>query len=200
MRIVRPGDTYRDSFAVQSSTGAAANADSLPTAAAYKNGTADGAVTVTVANATTGAYVLSFAVPGGYAAGDVVQALVTAVVGGVTVVGWSSPVTVAGFPATALPNAAAGANGGVPTGNASGHVTLADGSLTTGKLGAFALAKTTNITGFNDVAAGAAMTLTAGERTAVANEVEAQIIDEADRRCSRRSRTRSPRPTPPCPA
>jgi hypothetical protein len=180
MRIVRPGDTYRDSFAVQSSTGAAANADSLPTAAAYKNGTADGAVTVTVANATTGAYVLSFAVPGGYAAGDVVQALVTAVVGGVTVVGWSSPVTVAGFPATALPNAAAGANGGVPTGNASGHVTLADGSLTTGKLGAFALAKTTNITGFNDVAAGAAMTLTAGERTAVANEVEAQIIDETD--------------------
>lgn len=38
--------------------------------------------------------------------------------------------------------------------NASGHVTPADGSLTTSKLGSpFVLAKTTNITGFNDIAA-----------------------------------------------
>jgi len=35
----------------------------------------------------------------------------------------------------------------------SGHVTLADASLTTAKLGAFELAKTTNITGFNDLSA-----------------------------------------------
>lgn len=42
------------------------------------------------------------------------------------------------------------------------------------------LAKGTGITGFNDIAAGAAMTLTTGERTAVANEVEAQIIDDTD--------------------
>ena len=39
-------------------------------------------------------------------------------------------------------------------------VVLTDGSLTTAKLGTFALAKGTNITGFNDIAAGAAMTLT----------------------------------------
>lgn len=36
--------------------------------------------------------------------------------------------------------------------NGSGHITLADGSLVTAKLGTFALAKTTNITGFNDIA------------------------------------------------
>lgn len=42
------------------------------------------------------------------------------------------------------------------------------------------LAKGVGVTGFNDIAAGAAMTLTAGERTAIANEVEAQIIDDAD--------------------
>ena len=37
--------------------------------------------------------------------------------------------------------------------NASGHVVLQDASLVTAKLGTFALAKTTNITGFNDIAA-----------------------------------------------
>lgn len=42
------------------------------------------------------------------------------------------------------------------------------------------LAKGTGVTGFNDIAAGAAMTLTSGERTAIANEVEAQIIDDTD--------------------
>lgn len=40
-----------------------------------------------------------------------------------------------------------------------GNVTLTDASLTTAKLGAFVLAKTTNITGFNDIAAGAQMDL-----------------------------------------
>ena len=37
--------------------------------------------------------------------------------------------------------------------NGSGHVILQDASLVTAKLGTFALAKTTNITGFNDIAA-----------------------------------------------
>jgi hypothetical protein len=37
--------------------------------------------------------------------------------------------------------------------NASGHVVLQDSSLVTAKLGTFVLAKTTNITGFNDIAA-----------------------------------------------
>lgn len=96
------------------------------------------------------------------------------------------------FGLTALPNVNAGANGGLPTGdasgrvtvgtnadktgysltqafptnfaslavNASGHVVLQDASLVTAKLGTFALAKTTNITGFNDLDA-------AGTRAAV---------------------------------
>lgn len=42
------------------------------------------------------------------------------------------------------------------------------------------LAKGTGVTGFNDIAAGTAMTLTTGERTDIANEVEAQIIDDTD--------------------
>lgn len=53
----------------------------------------------------------------------------------------------------ALPNANAGANNGLPLGNASGHVTPADGSLTTAKLGVFVLTKGTHIAGFNDIAA-----------------------------------------------
>lgn len=53
-----------------------------------------------------------------------------------------------------------------------GLVTLADASLTTAKLGAFALAKGTNITGFNDIAAaavvsGGAITTSSGAVTTV---------------------------------
>lgn len=111
MRIIRPGDVYRDAFAV--SNGGAVDADSLPTVAVYKNGTVDGAVTPTVTSVATGAYKYSFTVPGGYAAGDVVQALITAVIGGTTFRAWGDPVTLSQFPATALPNAAAGAAGGL---------------------------------------------------------------------------------------
>lgn len=76
--------------------------------------------------------------------------------------------------------------------NASGHVVLQDESLTTAKLGVFALAKTTNITGFNDIVAtsivsggalntsGGALTggvtLTAGERSSIATA----LLDLAD--------------------
>jgi hypothetical protein len=42
--------------------------------------------------------------------------------------------------------------------NASGHVVLQDASLVTAKLGTFALAKTTNITGFNDITAAGVVT------------------------------------------
>lgn len=55
-----------------------------------------------------------------------------------------------------------GINGTLPT------VVLTDASLTTAKLGTFALAKGTNLTGFNDIGAGAAMSLTAGERNTLA--------------------------------
>ncbi len=92
MRILRPADTYRDGFSTVGSSGAV-NADSTPTAALYRNGTVDGAVTVTVTNVTTGAYKLSATVPVGYAAGDDVQVLVVTVVGGLTYRGWLEPVT-----------------------------------------------------------------------------------------------------------
>lgn len=67
-------------FAVNSSTGAATNADSLPTAVLVRNGAVDGAVSVTVTNLSTGAYLASFAVPSGYAAGDELVVLASATV------------------------------------------------------------------------------------------------------------------------
>jgi hypothetical protein len=71
--------------------------------------------------------------------------------------------------------------------NASGHVTLADASLVTAKLGTFALAKTTNITGFNDIAATAivssgAITTSAGAVTNVTNvsQVTGNVLGDVD--------------------
>jgi hypothetical protein len=67
-------------FTTNASTGAAANADSLPTASLVRNGTADGAVTVTVTNLSTGAYMASFAIPADYATNDDLQLLVSATI------------------------------------------------------------------------------------------------------------------------
>jgi hypothetical protein len=58
------------------------NADSTPTLACYKNGTVDGTVTFTVSNPSTGVYIATYTVPAGYSAGDRVQILATATVGG----------------------------------------------------------------------------------------------------------------------
>jgi hypothetical protein len=106
---------------------------------------------------------------------------------------------------SALPNAAAGANGGLPTGNASGHVTLADGSLTAAKIAAAALEAAkfaadaltaisgavlatpanklaTDGTGRVTVGTNADKTgyaLTAGEHTALVAAIEAEIADDA---------------------
>lgn len=107
MQIVQPGDTLRADFVVANSSGVAINADSLPTAQFMKNGAVDGAVTVTVANVETGAYTVSATVPTSYTAGDVVRVLFTAVVSTNSTKQWSAPVTVSGFPADALPDAAA---------------------------------------------------------------------------------------------
>lgn len=80
----KPGDTVRKTFTTHDATGAATNADSLPTASVYRNGTLDAAVTVTVANLATGLYSAVCTLPSGYAAGDSVQVVVSATVGGVT--------------------------------------------------------------------------------------------------------------------
>jgi len=74
------GEAAYVSFTTNDSTGAAINADSLPTAVLVRNGAVDGAVTVAVANLSTGAYVASFTVPGGYSVGDDLEVLISATV------------------------------------------------------------------------------------------------------------------------
>lgn len=128
-RLYRPGDSYNTSFVVTSATGAAANADSTPTGSLLQNGAADGAVTVTVTNPATGQYKAACTIPGGYAAGDVVELLIAATVGTVATKAVVDKIRLVQWPPTALPNAAAGANGGVPTGDASARVTLAPAGL-----------------------------------------------------------------------
>lgn len=66
----KPGDSITTEFITSSSTGAATNADSLPTAVLSRNGSDDGAVTVTVTNIDAGRYKSAFTIPSTYAAGD----------------------------------------------------------------------------------------------------------------------------------
>ncbi len=82
-RLYQPGDSYAKTFTVSDSTGAAANADSTPAGSLYRNGVADGAVTVTVTNPATGVYKAAATIPGAYAADDVVELLIAATVDGV---------------------------------------------------------------------------------------------------------------------
>src|SRR5690348_5446462 len=76
-----PGDAVYAEFCTQNpSTGAATNADSLPTGTVNQNGTDDGTVTVTVTNKATGRYIASFTIPSGYSAGDVLNLSISATV------------------------------------------------------------------------------------------------------------------------
>jgi hypothetical protein len=122
MQWIRPNDTWRDAFSLRSATGAAINADSLPTATFYHNGTLDNTVTPAVSNAVTGAYTLSATVPSGYSSGDSVRALVSVTVSGITWVFWTDGTTLMQAPTTFAPNAPAGSSGGLPTVNASNQV------------------------------------------------------------------------------
>lgn len=79
-----PGDTVYTEFITSSSTGAATNADSTPTGTVNKNGTDDGAVSVTVTNIDTGRYKATFAIPTSYVGGDVVVLSISAAVSSVT--------------------------------------------------------------------------------------------------------------------
>jgi hypothetical protein len=77
----KPSDAYYKEFTTASpSTGAAQDADSLPTATANHNGTDDGSFSLTVTNLDTGRYKISATIPGGYARGDVVNVTVAATV------------------------------------------------------------------------------------------------------------------------
>lgn len=76
-----PGSAYYKEFATANpTTGAAQNADTTPTATANHNGTDDGSFTLAVTNVTTGRYKITGTVPGGYAAGDVINVSVAATV------------------------------------------------------------------------------------------------------------------------
>lgn len=77
------GDFVSKDFTVQDGTGAASNADFLPTAVLVRNGS-DTAVVVTVTNKETGVYNISFTIPATYEAGDEVEVRVTAVVSSIT--------------------------------------------------------------------------------------------------------------------
>ncbi len=117
-RSFQPGDSYGITFVVRSSTGLLINADSLPTGSIYRGqgGSAaalDGAVTVTIANLSTGVYSVVATIPSGYAIGDRVSLLIGYSVGGTASGGFADHLRLVGYPNNALPNAAAGAAGGV---------------------------------------------------------------------------------------
>lgn len=77
--MYKPSDAYYKEFVTSNpSTGAAANADSLPAATANHNGSDDGSFVLSVTNLDTGRYKITGTVPSGYAKGDVVNVTVAA--------------------------------------------------------------------------------------------------------------------------
>lgn len=125
-------------FITSSSTGAAADADSTPTAEVFEDATDTTVVALTVTKRTgkTGNYRVPVpcTAANGFEAGKTYNVIASATVGGVAA---------------------------------------------KAKVGTFQV-RARDTDDLSTLAAGAAMTLTAAERTAVANEVEAQIIDETD--------------------
>lgn len=78
-----PSDTYYHQFTTANpNTGAAQNADSLPTATANHNGVDDSSFVLTVTNVATGVYMITGTIPSGYAKGDVINIRVAATVAG----------------------------------------------------------------------------------------------------------------------
>jgi hypothetical protein len=78
------GTNYYGQFSLSNpTTGAAQNADSLPTAIATRDGVLDAGFVLTVANAAMGLYTVSGVIPSGYATGDWVSISAFATVSGV---------------------------------------------------------------------------------------------------------------------
>lgn len=80
--IYRAGGAAYVPFVINTSAGLT-DAGSLPTASLLRNGSVDGAVTVTVTRLSLGRYVASFTVPSGYAAGDDLSVSISATVSSV---------------------------------------------------------------------------------------------------------------------
>ena len=82
MRVTLSQTVYRRLLIYSPSTGFLAAPDSTPSGALYRNGTVDGAVTVTVTSISTGKYKVSFTVPSGYSVDDVLELEVTWAISG----------------------------------------------------------------------------------------------------------------------
>jgi hypothetical protein len=80
MKFILPRGSYYAEFVTSGSSGAAVNADSLPTAEATKNGADDSGFSLTVANIDAGRYKVTGTVPAGYTQGMIVQVSVAATI------------------------------------------------------------------------------------------------------------------------
>ncbi|MBL4700825.1 MAG: hypothetical protein JKX85_06165, partial [Phycisphaeraceae bacterium] len=79
--MIIPGDTITALFTLRTAASVLSDADALPTGSVYRNGTLDGAVTVTITSTgTTGHYKAAATLPATWARGDVVQILINAMV------------------------------------------------------------------------------------------------------------------------
>lgn len=81
--MFKPGDSYAAIFTTSASTGAAADADSLPTATADHVGGGTGAFALTVTHMATGIYRVTGTLPGTFAKGDVLNIYASATIGGI---------------------------------------------------------------------------------------------------------------------
>ncbi len=197
--IYKTGDNYYAEFTTsRPSSGEALNADSLPVATATRNGADDAAFVLTVTNMATGRYKVTGTVPA-YSLNDIVQVSIAATVDGIAGVG-----VIDGFRIVAIQTGDAYALGNagvkVSVGTGAGQVNLSGGKVpatlaaadASGNLPAqvkaidnidfpaLQLAALSAATPAVTVSDKTGFALTTGERTAIANEVEAQIIDETD--------------------
>ena len=86
--LLKPGDAIYVPILFVDADRAPADADALPTAALYRNGTLDAEVTLTVTKKATGAYMVTGTLPATYAAGDWVAALVNGAIASVSLAAW----------------------------------------------------------------------------------------------------------------
>jgi hypothetical protein len=120
--VYAPNDPVKKLFFLHGITGALVNGDSAPAGTVYQNGTADGAVTVTVTNLATGKYKAEFTIPSGYAPGDIVECTVDSTISSIAICDSIWCEKLVQWSPTSLPAAAAGAVGGVPVLNANSRV------------------------------------------------------------------------------
>ncbi len=112
--VYAPNDPVKKMFFLHGSSGALVDADSTPAGTVYKNGTADGAVTVTVTNIATGKYKAAFTIPSGYDPGDIVECIIDSTISSIAMCDSIFLEKLVQWSPTSLPAAAAGAVGGVP--------------------------------------------------------------------------------------